>query len=107
SLSVVSAADDMQDVQSLYSMCKNQDAPGFGVCLGYISGVTEMLQSMRVHNERHPETAVPFALCDNPTYGAILQAFINWAEKNPQEWHQHRLAGVVMAIHQTWPCKGR
>jgi hypothetical protein len=46
-----------------------------------------------------------FALCAAPSHGAMIQAFINWAEKNPQKWDMNKTAGVITALQETWPCK--
>src|SRR5262249_58191681 len=85
SLSAANAADSKQDVQSLYNFCKDQKAPQYGLCLGYISGIADILYFLRAYNQEHPQKeAIPFQLCETPSYGAMAQAFVNWAEKNPQ-----------------------
>jgi hypothetical protein len=46
-----------------------------------------------------------FALYAAPSHGAMIQAFINWIEKNPQKWNTNKTAGVIMALQETWPCR--
>ena len=86
SLSAANAADSKQDVQSIYNICKDQNAPQFGLCLGYITGVADMLFFLHAYNQQHPQEAIPFQLC-------IVQAFVNWAEKNPQYWGEAPATG--------------
>ena len=42
---------------------------------------------------------------DATTRGADIQVFINWARDHPTLWSEYRLVGVVVALHQAWPCK--
>jgi hypothetical protein len=103
----VAAQAEERDVQSLYKLCKDRDSPTYGLCTGYISGIADMLLFLHAYNREHPENANPFQLCDTPYYGTMVQAFVNWAEKNPQKWSDPRYAGVMKAIFETWPCRGR
>lgn len=97
--SVASAADN--DVQSLYSACKMSDASQeFAVCVGFISGVGETLHYLGLAPD-----AQPFKICGAPTHGAMVQAFLNWAEKHPEAWSYNQIRGVILALGETWPCK--
>ena len=41
-----------------------------------------------------------------PTFGAIIQAFVKWAENHPEAWSgAPRQLGVMAALQKTWPCK--
>jgi hypothetical protein len=40
----------------------------------------------------------------SPTDGAARQAFLNWADKHPEEWNTETLIGVSRAMKATWPC---
>jgi Rap1a immunity proteins len=96
-------AASTQDVQGLYNSCKSPLGSGERTfCLGYISGIADQLSWMGENKAQHPEIA---AICGQPSYGAMTQAFVNFAEKNPQTWGLHRIVGVVTALQLNWPCK--
>jgi Rap1a immunity proteins len=40
----------------------------------------------------------------SPTDGAARQAFLNWADKHPEEWNTETLIGVSRAMKAMWPC---
>jgi hypothetical protein len=42
-----------------------------------------------------------------PTGRALADAFIKWAEKNPQALSVHYQLGVPIAFTDTWPCPER
>jgi hypothetical protein len=85
-------------VQELLELCQHPN-PGYSVdaayCLGYVSGVGEVLSGLR-------------RTCDAPggppTAGALVQVFVNWAQQNPQHWAQLSLFGVSQALVATRPC---
>jgi hypothetical protein len=39
------------------------------------------------------------------SFGAMIQVFINWAQKHPEQWSSPREFGVVQALKETWPYK--
>lgn len=97
------AAD--HDVQHLYKMCKMPPtSPEFAICVGYISGVGDTLLFMGLDKHRNPEVQ-PFAICGEPSYGAMVQAFVNWAEKNPKEWARGQIIGAMLSLNENWSCK--
>jgi hypothetical protein len=101
------AVDSSQTDQALYQLCKSpENSPPYGLCLGFISGVGDAMQLIGVGVEREPET-MPFAICEKPSYGAMVQAFINWAEQNPGKWESNRIVGAMTALRANWPCKVR
>ncbi len=74
-----------QDVQSLYGRCKNPvGSPYYAFCLGYISGVGDDMQFLGLGTQDDPKFRA-FAICATPSYGAMVQAFLDWSDKNPQE----------------------
>jgi hypothetical protein len=94
------------DVQSLYDLCKSEDDTAkYPFCVAYIAGVGDMMQALGVHPalDRNSEFA-PFAICAKPSYAAMVEAFLNWAKANPQEWGTNRIFGVMLALDQNWPC---
>jgi hypothetical protein len=108
-ISLTKANADDQNVQGLYNLCKaTTDHGRYAVCVGYISGIGDIMQTNGV---MHPGAAVDPAplderLCGRPSYGAQVQAFMNWAEKHPQQWQAPRQLGVLSALSGTWPCPG-
>lgn len=102
----VAAAKDSPDVQSLYTLCKASDeSQEFALCVGYISGVGSLMQFLGADLRQHPEVR-EFAICSGSmSYGAMVQAFRTWAEKNPRAWGEPRIIGVMVALTETWPCR--
>jgi hypothetical protein len=104
-LPAASAFEPEQSVKALYDMCKKPDATfPSTMCLGFISGVADNMQLLGFGLKDHPDLA-RFAICGNPPYGTMVETFITWAEKNPQEADHARIVGVVKALRESWPCK--
>jgi hypothetical protein len=61
---------------------------------------------MRVMSASHyKEVRGAFGQCsEGATYGAARQAFVNWAEKHPEQWSKPMIVGVIEALNETWPC---
>lgn len=110
---VFGADDEIKTVQFLHGLCKaEQSSNDFVFCLAYISGIGDLMYSVNKAKKIEPNCSKPsnplfsfFALCAAPSHGAMVQAFMNWAEKNPQEWGTNKTLGVIMALHETWPCE--
>jgi hypothetical protein len=102
----LAAADDRHDVQTLLDMCKQPAAQvKSSICIGYISGVADLMRVMAV--SKHKDVRGPFGMChegEAPSRGAMMQAFIVWADKHPEEWQKDMLVGVVEALSDTWRC---
>lgn len=92
------------DVREFLSWCKQEETNRFYLdCLQYMAEVTEaMWRAERVR-------PIKPVLCPGgkAPYEARVQAFINWAEKNPNRLNLPRYDGVKKAISQIWtgPCK--
>ena len=94
------------DIQTLYRWCKSPEGtPNWNLCVGYIAGVADVLTFLAVQKKLHPEDNNPIQLCGAPSYGALMQAFVNWAEKNPRDWSNNRITGVLRSIAENWPCQ--
>lgn len=92
------AAD--RDVQTLRGWC--QAAPGdgdFTRCVMYAAGISDMATML---GDIAPTT--PFAVCAHPSYGASIQAFRNWADQHPEKWSANMGLGLLLALHEKWPC---
>jgi hypothetical protein len=97
---------DIFSVQSLYENCKAPErSPRNTLCMGYISGVGNMMGLVGAVERQHPDRDYAnLATCGDITNGAMMQAFMNWAEKNPREWASNQSVGVILALSETWPC---
>ena len=101
-----------KDVQELYQLCKHESGREF--CLGYISGVADhMLLTgvfLRAHGkelkEEERDLLVDLSACVKATmsFEGVVQTFINWAEKHPEEGNLTMHLGVVEALSEIWPC---
>jgi hypothetical protein len=98
------AADPHLTIQGLYDDCKNYSSVQSSFCLGYISGIGDAMHFIEGFRKKMPDVE-SFAMCGAPSYGAMVQAFINWAEKHPEDWMRSRVYGVMLALGQTWPCE--
>ena len=82
------------DVEDFRRLCKMapQSLEG-AACFWYIGGAADQLQGERL-------------LCaGSATYSAMVQAFLNWTDKNPDKWDISRRVGVMAALVTTWPCR--
>jgi hypothetical protein len=96
---------DVHDVQSLHQLCKKPiETQEFAVCMGFVSGVGETMGVLQFGIRTFPDFGA-FSICDAPPHGAMVQAFTDWAEKNPQEWKNPAILGVMTALRETWPCE--
>jgi len=41
---------------------------------------------------------------ESPSKQALVKAFENWANANPQYWNEDEIIGVGAALATTWPC---
>jgi hypothetical protein len=64
-------------VQGLYQQCKGEgtnevaDKVAYITCIAYVSGVGDTLQAQGASG------AKIFSICAKPSYGAMVQAFVN------------------------------
>ena len=85
-------------------------------CVAFISGVAEqMIATGVVFRQRRAEGGFLdgddrldmsfLSACTKASFGAMVQAFINWAEKHPEKWSTSRQLGVMASLRETWPCE--
>jgi hypothetical protein len=80
-------------------------------CLGYLAGASGILFQMHdngvdtVPTKQENVRLIVSACAAGATFGAMRQAFINWAEKNPREWGFSASNGAMLALQATWPCR--
>jgi len=73
----------VENVQGLYEDCKKTQQGESIFCIGYIGGIADMMNIISVSTADRVVRR-SFALCapDGYTYGAAVQAFMNWAPKH-------------------------
>jgi hypothetical protein len=80
-------------------------------CLGYLAGAAGILLDLHddgtdtVPTKQENVRLVVSACTEGDTFGAMRQAFINWAQKNPRDWGFSASNGAKLALQSTWPCK--
>jgi Rap1a immunity proteins len=94
--------------QDLLQDCRAENK---SFCMGYLAGAAGILLDLHDHgtdtvptkqeNVRLVVSACPAGV----TFGAMRQAFINWAEKHPKEWVFSASNGAKLALQETWPCR--
>ena len=101
----VSAHADNQhlNVQSLYLACKDSNGPTAMLCSGYVGGIGEMMHALGTQIPDDPKLRI-FGICGTMSHGAMVQAFVNWADKHPERWADVGVLGVMSALIETWPC---
>jgi Rap1a immunity proteins len=91
-----------------------QHESGKDFCLGYISGVADhMLLNgafLRSHGKGFKEedrdllTDLSACLTTTGSFEGVVQTFITWFEKHPNERNLTMHLGVVEALSEIWPC---
>jgi hypothetical protein len=107
------AANDIT-IGDLYAACRldDQTSSSFVLCSAFVMGVGRtmlLVGALLAGAERRADTKTPLVAACLKTNGgsgnAMMQAFKNWAAKNPQRWGELAEIGVIIAIRETWPCK--
>ena len=97
-----------QNTQALYRMCRNEHDPNFALCLGYISGISDIMGAMGDYNkQKHIKDLGSWSFCAQQpilSYGAIVQTFVNWAQAHPERWSENQMLGVIFALREKFPC---
>jgi hypothetical protein len=103
---VPSANADDRTVQWLYESCQMKDSDRYGICVGYIAGIGDLMFAFGANARQSQDINVSaFSICGNASYAARVQAFVNWAKANPQKWSDPYLFGVAEALRLNWPCR--
>ncbi len=98
---------DVTSTESLLQMCRvtNNNSPDRGYCMGFVTGMANMMEAIGLQGTG--DFKKMYGMCVSapfPSGNAEIQAFINWAEKNPKQWGQSNVVGVILALASTWPC---
>ena len=95
-----------ENTQQLLQKCTA--APGAGdrwYCYGRVTAVFEMMGIVGIA-AKQLDSMRPWQVCVDPTpsNGAVVQVFVNWANKHPEKWDLPDVVGIVAAMRGTWPC---
>lgn len=71
--------------------CTNEDLSGFGMCAGYISGVSDAV---------HEDICIPTEV----ETGQIVKTVIKWMDENPNLLHHDANTIVLKALNAGFPC---
>jgi Rap1a immunity proteins len=100
------AQSETSSVQLMYGACKEEiaDAHGAPFCVGYIEGVAQVmiLNGIQGRGGLAMCTIPPASI---PSGRALVQSFMNWAEKHPEHWSVFVLVGVSAGVSFTRPCR--
>ena len=90
-----------ETVQDLLAVCKDLKRNPDGMyCLGIANGVMITLMAINAENNKMGACFPP----RKTTNGQIIQAFINWSERNPKNWGLPAGLGMVFSTMEMWPC---
>lgn len=105
------ASAEPANVQGLLDQCNSEmTASEFLYCLGYVGGVSDVMILNGIIAKNNPSidpVLKRFATCPSSAVsrGASRQAFVNWAQKHPEQWTLGTTQGVVFALRDVWPCR--
>jgi Rap1a immunity proteins len=100
------------DVQELYKQCKYKGSLEKIFCLEFVSNAARQVFTNGValrDLKRAPDpakitipSACPKSFVSND---AMVEAFSEWANEHLEKWNTSADAGVMQAMHDTWPCR--
>lgn len=83
--------------RELYDLCVRDD----DFCVGFIAGAVSTTRAWSLGGEL---ATVPFRLRDGTTYGQLGQAYLAWAERNPDRLDDLATVTVHEAMAAAAPC---
>ena len=99
------------DVQELYKQCKYKGSLEKIFCLEFVSSAARQVFTNGLALKglkRRPDlakiaipSACPKSFVSND---AMVEAFNEWANEHLERWSTSADAGVMQAMHDTWPC---
>lgn len=104
-------------VQNMLDFCKHHDDAAEDVCVSIIYGMGTAMLLNGIGYAGSPPTEIQArawlkvtGMClangeTSPSGGAMVQAFINWANAHPTKWGEEDVAGIADALSSTWPCR--
>jgi len=100
------------NVHDLYKQCKGVEGSlGKVFCLEFVSSVARRVFTNRLTLKDIKDPAVlvtrsTSSACPNSfvSNDAMVEAFSEWADQHLENWSANARAGVMRAMHDTWPC---
>ena len=92
------AAGDFFDGNQLYAYCTSSVDYERGLCLGYVEGVVEYMEAVRVNNDKPP--CVPTGTDPKE----VLDAVVNYLRDQPQDRSKAPIWSVGLAVMTAWKC---
>lgn len=97
----VNAQTNNDTVQDMYQKCTGNDENERALCTGYVSGIGDYMWVIGVARK---DQQLGLCASPSPSHGAMLQAFVVWAQHHPKLWNKESEIGVGDALRETWPC---
>ena len=99
------------DVQELYKQCKGGSF-GEVFCLEFVSRVARQVftNGLALKDIKDPPDLMTMSIpsaCPKSSVSndAMVEAFNEWANEHLEKWNTSADAGVMQAMHDTWPCR--
>jgi hypothetical protein len=92
------AAGDFFDGNQLYAYCTSSVDYERGLCLGYVEGVVEYMEAVRVNNDKPP--CVP----PGTDPKEVLDAVVHYLRDQPQDRSKAPIWSVSLAVITAWKC---
>jgi hypothetical protein len=102
-VSDVNAQAKNETVQDMYQICTGSDDTERALCTGYVTGIGDYMWLIGVARK---DQQLGLCASPSPSHGAMLQAFVVWAQHHPELWNKEAEIGVRAALRETWPCVG-
>jgi hypothetical protein len=78
----------------------------FGLCLGFIKGVSEgFMIGERVFNPQPNQQRIPYCIPDSVTDGQIRDIVIVYLRQNPEWRHEGAVGAIVSSLRNAFPCR--
>ncbi len=84
---------------SLGQTCKVEQGGASGWCSAYLLGVADTLSAFGAGGDKGGLCGASYAIED------LAEVFLTWMQANPKFLQLDMLAGVSLALRQTWPCR--
>lgn len=97
------ANSEVVSTSALAKMCKNTASVAEqNFCHGFSQGVYDMYLV-----SRHPTKAAPFLCFPNPgpSRNTVIEAFVGWADNNPQLAKTSAADSIMRFLAGTYPCQ--
>jgi hypothetical protein len=100
--------------QTLLESCNSNDSAFMMRCTAYLGGVADSMDFMAAYQNTHKAaldkarlTLKPYMFCHNDAWtpDTLRQAFLTWANANPNRLQEDQYVAAVDALHDAYPCR--